>query len=145
MSARALRALRALEWSNEHGACPSCRACRRCDEQDGRTFAGHRPDCELAAAIREMEAARCFNVNETIRVTLTEVGLRILREHNERAAAWFAAHVPGHDFQGVAVDKRNRLTDQAWVVFQIFGSALELGRTPPFLPSIELAPFEMQP
>lgn len=59
MSALALRVLRALEWSHEHGACPSCRACRRCDEQDGRSFAGHRDDCELAAAIRELEAPAC--------------------------------------------------------------------------------------
>ena len=56
MSAMALRVLRDLEWSHEHGACPSCRACRRCDEQDGRSFCGHRTHCELAAAIRELEA-----------------------------------------------------------------------------------------
>ena len=85
---------------------------------------------------------KTFNLNDTIRVTLTTVGLRVLEEHNARNAAWFAANVPNHEFTGLALDEQNRLTDQAWVVFQIFGSSLDLGRAPPFSTTIEIAPFD---
>ena len=124
MSAIALRVLRALEWSGRHGACPSCRACRRCAEALGYTFAGHRDGCELAAAIRELEAPRRFNMDDTIRVTLHEVGVRLVQAHGA----------------GSRIDGKNRITGKALDLLPILAPLFRHG-TAPFALDIEIAPF----
>ena len=87
-------------------------------------FAGHRDGCELAAAIRELEAPRRFNMDDTIRVTLHEVGVRLVQAHGA----------------GSRIDGKNRITGKALDLLPILAPLFRHG-TAPFALDIEIAPF----
>ena len=64
-----------------------------------------------------------FNVNEQVRVRLTERGRRILRDHDEEWGPPVRRHRP---------DKENRYTFQLHEAMNIFGPHFVMGLDPPF-------------
>lgn len=85
-----------------------------------------------------------FNLNDTIRVTLTDVGRHLIEVHNTGEAAWFAAHVPTLVYQGIRIDEKGRVSGQAWKLLPILATSLRMG-SEPCLMDIEIAPFDVPP
>lgn len=77
-----------------------------------------------------------FNVNDYVRVKLTDRGRTIHRTDHEN----FAAHYPGVDlpYKPPTEDANGWSTWQMWHLMQLFGPHIVMGFNPPFEPTIEI-------
>lgn len=76
-----------------------------------------------------------FNMNQTVKVKLTDLGLKILKEKHEKTREEMRNTIGidiGEFDQNERLDKVGYYREQLWVVMQIFGPHMETGNNIPF-------------
>lgn len=84
-----------------------------------------------------------INLNQIVRIRLTETGREILRQDTDKLNAWIRKKNPGCSllaYDTVIEDSGGWSRWQLWSVMQIFGSAIGPGQPPPFATEIDIEP-----
>ena len=82
-----------------------------------------------------------INLNQIVRIQLTETGREILRQDTDKLNAWIRRENPVGTliaYDTVIEDSGGWSRWQLWSVMQIFGSAIGPGQPPPFATEIDV-------